>query len=247
MNCYKNICLVLFTVFSAFANHAELLFDKGLKAANQKEYKEAIFHFEEVIETDKSNVSAYFNLGNCYYEIKKYGKAIWAYERVLKYSPRDSEAPASIELCYKKLNSDQKWVAHNNGIQRLIYGIGSNTWSFLAIIMSVFMGISIFVLIVQNNNSWRRIHLMFLITEIVLITGFIIAAKSSENHLSIENFGVITQKSIPTYLNYKGEKSTIQLTEGTKIEILNTFRLMHEVMLFDGKTALVSTEDIEMI
>jgi tetratricopeptide (TPR) repeat protein len=247
MNCWKNIPVVVLTVFSACTIHAESLFDNGIKAANEKNYKEAIFQFEEVIENDKSNVSAYFNLGNCYFEIKKYGKAIWAYERVLKYSPRDSEAPASIELCYKKINSDEQWVAHNNGIQRLIYGIGSNTWAYLAIIISVIMGISIFLLIVQKNNSWRRIHFLLLVGEIILITAFIIAAKSSENHLSIENFGVITQKSIPTYLNYKGEKSTTRLTEGTKVEILNTNRLMHEVILFDGKTTLVSSEDIEMI
>lgn len=242
-----HIVLSFFIVIISITSHAESYFDQGLKAANHNNHKEAIHFFEEVIEHEKSNVSAYFNLGNSYYENKQFGKAIWAFERVLKYAPRDSEAPSTIELCYKQLGSEQQWLPHTNGIQRMIYGIGSNTWAILAIITSIMMSFSIFLLLKLKNSSWKRLHFLFLIGEVVLLIGFVISAKSAKDHLSSSKFAIVTQKNIPTYMNEKGEKSTLSLSEGTKVELLSTSNQMAEVMLSDSKTVLIALEDIEFI
>lgn len=241
------IVILFFCGMVSFFGQAESPFDQGLNAANQKKHKEAIRFFEEVIEHEKSNVSAYFNLGNSYFENKQYGKAIWAFERVLKYAPRDGEAASSIELCYKQLGNDQQYYPHTNGIQRMIYGIGSNTWAILAIITSLFMSISIFFLLKLKNNGWKRLHLLLLVGEVVLLIGFIIFSKSAENHLSSNRFALVTQKKIPTYMNEEGVKSTLTLSEGTKVEIMSTMNQMVEVMLSDSKTALIAVEDIEFI
>jgi hypothetical protein len=241
------IILSVFSTLVVLSGFAESQFDQGLKAANQKKYKEAIYLFEEVIEHEKSNTSAYFNLGNCYFENKEYGKAILAYERVLKYSPRDAEAPSNLELCYKKLGNDQQWFPHTNGIQRMIYGIGSNTWAILAIVVSVFMGLSIFLLLKLKNSSWKRLHLLLLTGETVLLIGFVISAKSAENHLDSNKFAIVTQKTIPTYMNEQGERSSVLLQEGTKVELLNSSKQMVEVMLPDSKSVLIAIEDVEVI
>lgn len=243
----KYIILSVFSALFVLSSFAESKFDQGLKAANQKKYKEAIYLFEEVIEHEKSNTSAYFNLGNCYFENKEYGKAILAYERVLKYAPRDGETPSNLELCYKKLGNDQQWVPHTNGIQRMIYGIGSNTWAVLAIVVSVCMGLSIFLLLKLKNSGWKRLHLLLLTGEAVLLIGFVISAKSSENHLASNKFAIVTQKTIPTYMNEQGEKSTVTLQEGTKVELLNSTQQMVEVMLPDSRSVLVAIEDVEVI
>lgn len=243
----NNFLSLIFVCAFAFTMHAETLFDKGLKAANEKKYGNAISYFEEVIKDEKSNVSAYFNLGNCYVENKQYGKAIWAYERVLKYSPRDSEAPMNIELCYTKLASDQKWLPHTNGIQRLIYSVGSNTWSILAIAISVFAAFSIFSLLKIKNSPWKRLHFLLLFGETVLLTAFIVAASSSYYYLNSERFGIVTKKSIPTYTNDLGEKSTFTISEGTKLEWIGFTKTKIEVSLSDGKLVLISPDDLEMI
>lgn len=239
--------LSFFIAFISISSHAESFFDQGLRAANQNNHKEAIRFFEEVIEHEKSNVSAYFNLGNSYFENKQFGKAIWAFERVLKYAPRDSEAPSTIELCYKQIGSEQQWFPHTNGIQRMIYGIGSNAWAILAIITSLMMSFSIFLLLKLKNSAWKRLHFLVLIGEVVLLIGFAISAKSAENHLSSSKFAIVTQKIIPTYMNEKGEKSTLTLSEGTKVELLSTTNQMAEVMLYDSKTVLIAIEDVEII
>jgi tetratricopeptide (TPR) repeat protein len=223
------------------------LFDQGLKAANDKKITQAINLFNQVIQQESNNVAAYYNLGNCYYQNKSYGEAIWAYERVLKLSPRDSEAPANIELCYKKLNDTSTWAPHTNGLQRIIYSVGATSWAILSIVNSVLMGISIFLLLKMNNNSWKRFHFMLLFGESVLLIAFIIATNSSRNYITSERFAIVTQKSIPTYMNDLGEKAQLELKEGTKVEFLNLTKTKREVMLQDGQKVLIEEKDVRVI
>lgn len=223
------------------------LFDKGLKAANEKKYTEAAVAFEEVVEHEKFNVSAYYNLGNCYYHLRKYGKAIWAFEKVLKLNPRDAEAPMSLELCYNKIGPDNSWTPHTGGLQRLICGVGSSTWAWLSIFISVCLGLTFFALFRLAGTPWKRLLFMATLGETVLLIAFIIAASSAYDHTQDDRFAIVTGKSAPTYLNDLGERSDLVLTEGTKVEVIGITKTRLQVMLQSGQKALVSADDIERI
>ncbi len=247
MTSLKQILIVLISSIGALHSYSSDLFDQGLKAANDKKITQAIYLFNEVIEKEPNNVSAVYNLGNCYYQNKSYGEAIWAYERVLKLSPRDSEAPANIELCYKRLNAASTWAPHTNGLQRLIYSVGPTTWAILSIVISILMGISIFLLFKMKNNSWKRFHFMLLIGETVFLLGFLVATNTSSTYLTSERFAIVTQKSIPTYMNDLGEKAELELKEGTKVELHLLTKTKREVILHDGQKVLVEEKDIRAI
>lgn len=244
MNKHILVVLIIFVGQHLFASP---LFDKGLKAANAKNYPAAIIAFEEVIEMEKGNASAYYNLGNCYFNLRRYGKAIWAYEKVLKLSPRDPEVPMNLELCYKKLGTEAQWAPHTSGLQRLVYGVRSNTWAILAISLSLALGLTIFYLFKLRNTSWKRLLFMLALGEMILIFGFVAAASGSSNFSRSENFAIVTDKNIPTFLNDQGEKSDLKLAEGTKVEVISITKTKLEVMLQDGRKTMVSPNDISRI
>jgi tetratricopeptide (TPR) repeat protein len=231
----------------ALPSFASELFDKGLKAANEKKYTEAIIAFEEVVEHEKFNVSAYYNLGNCYYHLRKYGKAIWAFEKVLKLNPRDAEAPMSLELCYNKIGPDNSWTPHTGGLQRLICGVGSSTWSYLSIFISICLGLTVFGLFRLSGTPWKRLLFMAALGEAVLLIAFVIAASSAYDYTQNDRFAIVTGKSAPTYLNDLGERSDLDLTEGTKVEVIGLTKTKLEVMLHDGHKVLVSPEAVARI
>lgn len=243
----KHILFSIYIVMLSFISFSGELFEKGLKLANDKNYPEAIKIFEQIISEENANVSAYFNLGNCYYKSKEYGKAIWAYEKVLKYSPRDSEAPMNIELSYQKLNSDLQWSPHTNGIQRLIYSVNSNIWSALAIGTSIFLAIILFIVARYKNTSLKRLYYLILTGATVMLIFFVITAKSSSDYFTNENFALVTKKSIPTYINDLGDKTETQLTEGMKVQILGHTKTKTKVQLENGREVLVSPEDLQRI
>ena len=247
MSRLKRLIIVLVSSLCALHSYSSDLFDQGLKAANDKKITQAINLFNQVIQQEQNNVAAYYNLGNCYYKNKSYGEAIWAYERVLKLSPRDSEAPANIELCYKKLNDTSIWAPHTNGLQRLIYSVGPTTWAILSILISILMGISIFLLFKMKNNSWKRFHFMLLFGETVFLLAFLVATNTSSTYLTSERFAIVTQKTIPTYMNDLGEKAQLELKEGTKVELLTFTKSKREVMLQDGQKVLIEEKDVRGI
>ena len=82
MSRLKRLIIVLVSSLCALHSYSSHLFDQGLKAANDKKITQAIKLFNQVIQQEQNNVAAYYNLGNCYYQNKSYGEAIWAYERV---------------------------------------------------------------------------------------------------------------------------------------------------------------------
>jgi len=247
MSRLKCLIIVLVSSLCALHSYSSDLFDQGLKAANDKKITQAINLFNKVIEQESNNVAAYYNLGNCYYQNKSYGEAIWAYERVLKLSPTDSEAPSNIELCYKKLNNASVWAPHTNGLQRLIYSVRPTIWAILSIVISILMGISIFLLFKMKNNSWKRFHFMLLFGETVFLLAFLVATNTSSTYLTAEYFAIVTQESIPTYMNDLGEKAELELKEGTKVELLSLTKTKLEVMLQDGQKVLIDEKDIKGI
>jgi tetratricopeptide (TPR) repeat protein len=241
----KWLFLVLFAGIKTLGFAAS--FDDGLKAANGKNYKKAIHEFEEVTKEEPRNSAAFYNLGNAYYKNKEFGKAIWAYETSIKLSPKNAEAPVNIELCYRELSNGNSWQPSISGVQRLIYGIGSTTWAVLSIILSCLIAYSIFSLLKHKNTPWKRFHVMALFGESILFIGFLIAANSSANYPENQDFGIVTSKTSPCYLNETAKTADFLINEGAKVLILSEKGNRIEVELIEGRKVFISKKDLRII
>ncbi len=45
----------------------------------------------------------YYNMGNCHYRLKNFGKAVWAYQNALRLNPSDADAAFNLELTQTKI------------------------------------------------------------------------------------------------------------------------------------------------
>jgi tetratricopeptide (TPR) repeat protein len=247
MNNLKHFIAIVFSLLCLTNLLGKTPMEVGIQAMDAKKYKEAIANFEKTIQTDKSNISGFYNLGNAYFKNKNYGLSIWAYEKVLKLNPKDADAAANIELCYIKLANGTEWKPSISGLQRLIYGFGSNTWSILAIIGSILISISLFNILKRKENPWKRIHFMLIIGEIIIVIGCIVAAKSSAAYQTEENFAVVTTQNAPVYNGNEAKDATLTVPEGSKVLLLHSNDVSSEIELFDGKKVFVSNTDIRKI
>ena len=62
---------------------------KGKEMYDMKDYQTALEHFNKALEYDPDNASAMFRIGNIYYVIKDYIKAVDIYEHGLKLSNKN--------------------------------------------------------------------------------------------------------------------------------------------------------------
>lgn len=208
------------TLFSflilTFSSNAHPLFDKGLEAANKKQYDIAVDYFQQVIATEHTNPSAYYNLGCCLFEQKKYGEAIWAYEKTLQYQPNYSNTLRNLEICHFKLELPT-YEPIQSGLMRTMNSFGSTNWGILAILFSGCVALGLVVLKRNKFVSARRVAFL----AIIFGGGFCVIScffgYKSHQAFHYPTSAVVIEKVIPTYLNYQDEKGMVTISEGTQL------------------------------
>ncbi len=89
------------------------MYQKGLNLFHQKRYDEAIQVFEQLLATDLNHPladNAQYWIGECYYAMGKYQKAIMAFEKVFTFrnSNKNDYAQFKIGQCYYMLGNKQR-------------------------------------------------------------------------------------------------------------------------------------------
>jgi len=98
--------------------HLKVYEDKYLEA-NVKDISKAIEDFTSAIEIDPTNDDAYYQLGECYQELKRYEEAIADFDEVIEFEPEWSTAYSCRGRCYKEWGKIDKANADLARAERL--------------------------------------------------------------------------------------------------------------------------------
>jgi len=219
-------------------------FAAGLDAFIAKDYKVSSKMFQNVIDNEANNISAYYNLGVAQMEQAKFGEAIWAFENVLKLSPNDSQAKAKIEQCYSGLNRSGYWKPHINSLKSGLYSWSSNVWSILAIAFSLVICASIIVFRMSKAIPLKRLMIVSGIIGACCMSAGIILARQVKQYSEGTHYAVVSRKSIPTFLEKKKKAKTV-LNEGTQLSISHPDSAEYIVVTANsGQEHLVKFEDL---
>ncbi len=111
----------------------QFLSAKGLKAGSQplmnntaaalyqlKKYQEAVDEFSRVDPTKLGThaADAHYNLGNAYFRLGQYEKALESYKRGLRLNPDDVQGKKNFELTLKKIREQQQQNQEQNQQQQ---------------------------------------------------------------------------------------------------------------------------------
>lgn len=97
--------------FAFGANAAETSpADKAQTLYGQRNYAAAEQVYSQMLAADKGTAldrnqlaQVYYNLGNCHYRLKNFGRAVWAYQNALRLDPSDQDAAFNLELTQTKI------------------------------------------------------------------------------------------------------------------------------------------------
>ena len=237
----------LFFVVVLFHTNAQKDFTNGIAAYNDKNYNLAVTEFEKAIASDEKNVAAWYNLGLSNIGKKAYGEAILNFEKVLKFTPNDSEAEAKIEYCFGELHPEIEWSPRLNSFQSSLYSLSLNTWGIICIVLSLVCAIGIVLYIQQKKSSLKS---AFLFTNLFFFSSFIaslIICSNLQEFMTDESFAVVTSKSIPTFIdNSPSPKTTIP--EGIRVEVIEKKKNdFVEVVTLTGEIHVVQAKELSFI
>lgn len=87
-----------------------IIFEKGLSEFNSRNYKKAIFYFNEVLNINPEDLNAYFNRGLARYKLNNYAGAIDDFSILIDLNPEDEEAFFHRGVAFYKLENYKQAV-----------------------------------------------------------------------------------------------------------------------------------------
>lgn len=240
-----HIVLLLFTANFCVGQSS---FDLGNKAYIDANYTNAIAHFEKAIEEDPGNISAYYNLGMTHQQNRSFGKAIWAYEKVLKLDPSDEQAEEQIMHCFLELKgSDFEWTSSVGPLEKVIFGFSSFSWSIIAIVLSILFATTIIYRILKPALSKSYFYLVSIGSGVLLIVVIMVAKKTFDFEYN-QTFGIVTKHSVTTKLESAKDAQGPTLSEGSRLKIIGISKSgFYEVEDENKNIYLIEQEDIDLI
>lgn len=229
------VIAVLFGLQTAIYAGGSDRFELAEQAHLEKHFKTAIKLWEKEAKARPNNPSVYFNLGLAYKAEKNYPKAIWAFEKTLKFNPKDAEAIQLIEACYLAMDSNQTWKDETGTFQRALIAMGSDFWSVLAILFSLLAGITIILAKrtkVHTKRKWYIGTAVFSVITLFLCTS---NASSSYQYEHSNDYAIVMNEVALKDSSISDQKKASLLPAGSKVRVTEWKKDGSATLSVDGK------------
>ncbi|MBX7261244.1 MAG: tetratricopeptide repeat protein [Chitinophagales bacterium] len=222
MNRLKILIFVLFVgiFYFGFSNNINQQINLSNKYFKEKQYEKAANILTGLLDQKIYNSTVYYNLGNCFYQLKEYPKAILFYEKANKLDRNNSNIQHNLKLANNKALTKIETSKQFFLIQWLnafIYQYNLKTWSIVLLI--VIWSFAIFSILFFRTKRTSFIFFAFGSFVIALMLFFI----CYKNYIyQTKQTHAIVMQSGDTYPSpNKHKKYKNGLEEGSKIKLLD--------------------------
>lgn len=136
----KNFLASLLCLLLGMASVSATDFDQANQQFKAVDYAGAATSYEKSLTDEGPRAAAFYNLGNSYQQLKRYGPAILAYERARLLAPRDPDLLANLALVRKAAAVAEEPGIHPRLDAALNY-LSRNEWSWLVAGGALFLGV----------------------------------------------------------------------------------------------------------
>jgi len=247
---YLSLIFLLISV-TAFSSVEQVTIANANKAYSNGAYTEAAELYQKVINQGLCSADLYYNLGNTYFKMNDFAKAILFYERAKRLDPGNEDIEFNLNVANTKISDKieplpemfyKRWFS---GLVQLFTPDG---WAVFSIIMfiSCLAGFILYlvshVLVLRKVGFWYAIS-SFIIFLFVMIFAWSGYQMTTSAHDAIIFAPTITVKSSPD------EKSTdlFVLHEGAKVKLLDQISGWYEIKLANGSVGWLPIASLEKI
>ncbi len=211
-------------VLTAFVVKSNDLLTKAEKAYDNRQYKNAIASYEQLIKEGYNSDKLFYNLGNAYYRNNELGRAIYNYELAKKINPNDEDVKNNLSIAYSK-TIDKIETKENFFISavktNVLSSFSTTSWAWLSILLCAITFLFLFIFVSAPSIGLKRFS--FFISVMAVIGFFIIyflgysAVKANQQN----NFAVITAPQTKVFTEPTSVSvSKFGLHEGTRVRII---------------------------
>lgn len=225
-------------------NDANELYRKG-------QYKQAATVYESILSSKRHSAELYFNLGNCYYKMKKVAPAIYNYEKALLLNPNDKSIKINLKFAQKMRIDDIKEVP-NVGFNRVLHDFTSafhyNTWAWFAVVFSVFFLLCFLGYYFSSTTLLKRIFFGLMFLFLIVVASSSAAGISERNHFQNDHPAIVFVDIVAVKTEPKTEsQDAFVLHEGTKVQIVENLDNWYKIVLGNGTEGWIEKSYVKQI
>jgi tetratricopeptide (TPR) repeat protein len=251
MRALLTIFFLVICTASLFADESAVLFEQANTFYRSGEYEKAATSYEQIHSQGYEHAALYYNLGNCYFKLKKIPLAIINYERARRLGPGDEDIAHNLRLANLRIVDKiepiprlffvESWYA-------LVNMTPSTQWAIVSIVslwLSVIVGAIFFL---SRLFLFRR---MFFFTACALLLLSVLSLICMTHRSSFEENqteAVLTIPSSPVKSAPDAQSIDLfVLHEGVKVELLDAVGEWKKIRLADGKVGWLPSTSLELI
>lgn len=226
--------------------------DDGVAAYSEGNYAAAVSAWSEIESSGMESADLYYNLGNAWFKMEDYARAILYYERALKLAPSDKDVMHNLEFA-KSFTQDnieeipEIWIEQIG--HRMCHALASDTWAILFFILFAAAAGCLLIFLLSHVQARRKVGFYAGIAAFVLSLLCLDFAQWQwtdyrKDNSAIVMKAVVSAKSSPSE---SSAKDLFVLHEGTKVKVMDELGEWSNVEISDGRQGWLRSSDIERI
>lgn len=237
--------LFVFVLQFAFANEQ---MQRANTLYSESKFEAAAEAYEQLAKTGLVSHELYFNLGNSYYRIEKYTKAVLNYERALLLESNDEATLANLEIAHNYVGDKVEAVPEfflNQWYRTVFLSFSVDTWAFASIVFffGVIAGLSFYFF--SQNIAVRKLGFYLAIAALFFTGTCMWFGNEHHNYVVNHNYAIVYTSSLTVTSAPNDQGSELFVVhEGTKVRMMKKNGNWREVKLADGRVGWVKETDI---
>ena len=243
--------IIIFLFFSSniLAQDANSLFEQASLSYEQKDYAQALIHYNKIQDLGLYSSDLYYNIGNCYYKLKQNAEAVLYYEKALKLKPSDEDAFFNLKLVQLQLVdklAEVPQVFYQKWADSIKNKLTIDQWAkFGLIFLFLFCSLFITFLFIKTYSLKKKFFTVSMFSLFLAIFSLSLAYYSNKT-LIVEAVLMQANAYIKSAPSNQSEDLFI-LHEGTKVQVIEIFNDWTKIKLSDGMIGWLENKAIEKI
>lgn len=245
------IGIIILLSTSLISAQNESLIAQAAEAYTSSNFEQAITAYEQVLADGWEGFEIYYNLGNAYYKTDQIAAAILNYERASRINPTDEDLIHNLNMARNRTvdKIDMLTVPQFvSGYKAFINNISSDSWGTISI-LTFFLALGTILAFLLVSAKWMKQLALSLLFIFVLASSFsFLFGWQQKKWLNANNEAIIFQPSIQVQStpDDNGQELFV-LHQGTKVQIVESFKNWARIRIGDGKTGWINKEAMEEI
>ena len=224
--------------------NADTIFKEATNEYDKKNYELATTLYKSILDNDRNydNFEINFNLGSCYFKLKKYGESRFYFERALCFKPYDRDLQHNLNVLYAKITDDPKMASQEILAKRLLYCFDRQTTIWF-INITVFLSIIFVLIFIITKANIKFAGIISLAAIILSLGGFIYFGLQRADFN--KQIYVVKSESTNVYLSPNDTDSVlVTINCGAKGPVIDNIGSFIKIKMTDGSSGWIRRTDV---